>query len=405
MKRDPGLYDYLPYKGRPKIEWPGGARVAFWVAPNIEFYELAPPKQPAAYGVGAAGARRAQLLAPRLRQPRRLPAHAGRDGPLRRARQRLAQRRGVRPPSRDHRGVREARLGVLLPRHLQHALRLRHDRGPGARAHPRLDRDHPQAYGPEARRLARAGPDQHRATLDLLAEDGAHYTCDLFHDDQPTPVNMRPGRLAQHPLLARDERRHRLQLNLVRRATTATIIRRQFDRLYARRRGVRHGDVHSAPSLPRRPAAPDQALRGGAALHHRAREGVARHRARDRPAFHRALLRRFRGRGAAGRRGAGGRSGQRPMAVPDDYLQYPRRRYGMDHDRYGWSILPDRARKVAWPGGARMALWVIPIAAMVSARHEGAAVPGAGRLLTCPTPTCGTTRCATTATGSASSAS
>ena len=37
---DPGYYDYLPYNRRPKIEWPKGARVAFWVAPNIEFYEL-----------------------------------------------------------------------------------------------------------------------------------------------------------------------------------------------------------------------------------------------------------------------------------------------------------------------------------------------------------------------------
>ena len=46
MKRDPGYYDYLPYNKRPKIEWPNGARVAFWVAPNIEFYELDPRKNP-----------------------------------------------------------------------------------------------------------------------------------------------------------------------------------------------------------------------------------------------------------------------------------------------------------------------------------------------------------------------
>ena len=41
MKSDPGLYDYNPYIDRPKIEWPNGAKVALWVAPNIEFYELA----------------------------------------------------------------------------------------------------------------------------------------------------------------------------------------------------------------------------------------------------------------------------------------------------------------------------------------------------------------------------
>ncbi len=47
------------------------------------------------------------------------------------------------------------------------------------------------------------------------------------------------------------------------------------------------------------------------------------------------------------------------MGLPDDDLKYPRRRYGMDHDRYEWSILPRRA-PVTWPGGARVALWVVP---------------------------------------------
>jgi allantoinase len=36
-------YPYLPLHDRPLIRWPNGARVAFWVAPNIEFYELEPP--------------------------------------------------------------------------------------------------------------------------------------------------------------------------------------------------------------------------------------------------------------------------------------------------------------------------------------------------------------------------
>ena len=31
---------------RPKIRWPNDARVAFWVAPNIEFYEIDPPRNP-----------------------------------------------------------------------------------------------------------------------------------------------------------------------------------------------------------------------------------------------------------------------------------------------------------------------------------------------------------------------
>lgn len=45
------------------------------------------------------------------------------------------------------------------------------------------------------------------------------------------------------------------------------------------------------------------------------------------------------------------------MPLPEDYLRYPERRHGMDHDRYGWSDLFER-KPVTWPGGGRVALWI-----------------------------------------------
>jgi peptidoglycan/xylan/chitin deacetylase (PgdA/CDA1 family) len=45
------------------------------------------------------------------------------------------------------------------------------------------------------------------------------------------------------------------------------------------------------------------------------------------------------------------------MALVPSYLEYRNRRYGMDHDRYDWSVL-QRRPKVAWPNGARVALWI-----------------------------------------------
>jgi len=45
------------------------------------------------------------------------------------------------------------------------------------------------------------------------------------------------------------------------------------------------------------------------------------------------------------------------MNVTDDYLQYPWRRAGYDHERYEWSMLTDRP-KVSWPRGKRLAVWV-----------------------------------------------
>ena len=47
------------------------------------------------------------------------------------------------------------------------------------------------------------------------------------------------------------------------------------------------------------------------------------------------------------------------IVLPNDYLDYPLRRHGMDHERYDWSMLPRRA-PAQWPGGARIALWVVP---------------------------------------------
>ena len=45
------------------------------------------------------------------------------------------------------------------------------------------------------------------------------------------------------------------------------------------------------------------------------------------------------------------------MTLDADYLRYPKRRHGMDHERYDWSMLARRPA-VAWPGGAGVALWV-----------------------------------------------
>jgi hypothetical protein len=37
---EPNRFDYLPIIDRPAIKWPNNARLAFWVAPNMEFFEL-----------------------------------------------------------------------------------------------------------------------------------------------------------------------------------------------------------------------------------------------------------------------------------------------------------------------------------------------------------------------------
>ncbi len=46
MTLSPGRFDYAPINDRPIIKWPNNARVAFWVAPNMEFFEYLPENRP-----------------------------------------------------------------------------------------------------------------------------------------------------------------------------------------------------------------------------------------------------------------------------------------------------------------------------------------------------------------------
>lgn len=49
------------------------------------------------------------------------------------------------------------------------------------------------------------------------------------------------------------------------------------------------------------------------------------------------------------------------MPLPDDYLRYPKRAYGQDHDRYPWRLAEDQPKYVL-PGGAPLAVaFVIPL--------------------------------------------
>ena len=69
------------------------------------------------------------------------------------------------------------------------------------------------------------------------------------------------------------------------------------------------------------------------------------------------------------------------MALDRSYLEYPRRRYGMDHARYEWSMLTDR-RPVQWPGGKRLALWVNVALQFFPLNQQGKPFPPTGGMTT-----------------------
>lgn len=69
------------------------------------------------------------------------------------------------------------------------------------------------------------------------------------------------------------------------------------------------------------------------------------------------------------------------MTLDRSYLEYPRRRYGMDHDRYDWSMLTDRP-PVRWPGGKRLALWVNVAVQYFPLNQQGKPFPPVGGMTT-----------------------
>lgn len=194
MRADPGLYRWLPWENRPRIRWPGNARVALWIAPNIEFYEFDPPANPK-----------------RKPWPRPFPdvlGYSTRDYGNRVGQQRMMA-------VLDRYGLRgSVSLSTALCVHHPEVISLAAERGWEFFSHGiyntryvyGMDEDQERAMLAESMALIEQHTGQHcdgylapalshtEHTIDLFAELGGRYTCDLFHDDQPTPIRTRSGR-------------------------------------------------------------------------------------------------------------------------------------------------------------------------------------------------------------------
>ena len=69
-------------------------------------------------------------------------------------------------------------------------------------------------------------------TFELLADYGIKYTCDLFHDDQPQPVNVKSGKLISVPYSL--EMNDTVVLSMMGKSMRhyADIMKKNFDQLY-----------------------------------------------------------------------------------------------------------------------------------------------------------------------------
>ena len=192
---------YLPLHRRPRLAWPEGARVALWVAPNVEFYELLPPSNPLFSAWG------------RVPAPPDVMSYGYRD---------FGNRVGfwrVLDVLDRHEIRATASLNVAVLEHFPQIARAMVERewafmGHGlyntrflygiSRPNEReLYRDLQarvrRATGGELRGMFGPHASLSPHTMDLLAEAGFLYSADWLVDDQPFPIATSTGRLVGIP--------------------------------------------------------------------------------------------------------------------------------------------------------------------------------------------------------------
>lgn len=265
MHADPNLYDYWPYQDRPKIVWPGGKKLAYWIAPNIEYYEFNPPVNTSRPG-----------------WPKPTPDVVGysqRDWGNRVGHWRLME-------LLDKYGMRGSiSLSIGLIDHHPEIIEACAARRWEFFSHGiyntrysyQMDEAQERAVIEDSIRSVQAATGQRirgylapalthtERTLDLIAEYDFWYSCDLFQDDQPQPLKTRTGKLVSMP--------YSLEVNDVIAYGSlglspkryADVLKRHFDQLL--REGEESGTVMCIPlhaylvSQPNRLAAFEEALK------------------------------------------------------------------------------------------------------------------------------------------------
>ena len=228
---DPGYYAYAPITDRPLLTWPGNARVAVWVAPNIEFYELQPPENPLwrAWPRG-----QPDILGYSYRD------YGNRVGVWRVLE--VLARYGMRG---------SVALNVALADHHPEIIEACQAAGWEFFSHGIYNTRY--LYGMDeaqernviedaiATVLRHAGQrivgwlspalSNTERTIGLLAEYGFAYVCDLFHDDQPFPLKVPGGRLISLPYALETNDGTVYGRRLASPREYGDILRAQFDQL------------------------------------------------------------------------------------------------------------------------------------------------------------------------------
>jgi allantoinase len=233
--------DYSALPERAPLRWPGGARVAVWVAPNIEHYEYLPeqirvrdpwPRLPhpdiLGYGLRDYGNRVGVWRLMELFDRLELPITVSLSMAVLDLYPDLAQAMIERQWEFMSHGLYNTRYHWNM------------DEDEEREAIEQCQQIHLRHTGRRLQGWFSPAASNTLLTPDLVAESGMAYLCDLYHDDQPTPIRVRSGALTSLP--------YSMEINdsiAWRRGMEAPAfarkIRDEFDVLYAE--GAEHGRV------------------------------------------------------------------------------------------------------------------------------------------------------------------
>ena len=224
-----GPYAYEPIIDRPRLDWPGGARVAFWAIPNIEVFAL-DERMPDGPGlvpdVSAWGKR----------------DYGNRVGVFRMME--VMARHGVRGTVAlnsevcdAHPGIVEecVRLGWELMGHCESNTRRLNEAGSEDAARriiaATLDRIE-RATGTRPKGWLGAGRQETWGTLDALVEEGCTYVVDWDSDDQPVLMELAGGHIVSLPYGAGVSDKQAFELHHHAADDFEKMVCRAFDVLY-----------------------------------------------------------------------------------------------------------------------------------------------------------------------------
>ena len=232
---------YSAAPGREPLRWPGGARVALWVAPNIEHYEYLPqqvrvrnpwPRVPhpdiLGYGLRDYGNRVGVWRLMEVFDRFNLPCTVSLSMSVLQMYPEITGAMLSRSWELMSHGMFNTRYHWGMTEDEERA------------AIDACQSIHRQFTGKELQGWFSPAASNTLQTPDLVAEAGIRYLCDLYHDDQPTPIQVRCGELFSLP--------YSMEINdsiAWRRgqegAAFAQKICDEFDTLYAE--GAQHGKV------------------------------------------------------------------------------------------------------------------------------------------------------------------